>query len=187
MPDRRVGNGLPLFALTLFFSGVAAAIGVLSFPPPDRPDLPGIYPQPLGELGYELRSGLIDPLGAAVYVFIVGWIIVAVAMLRGRRWPAWSRRAAGWLLLTAPAAVGADWFGPERLGGPLTGTGGSVGAFVAVWLDKQLPRSSAIIVLVAVGLLGAVLAADRIVLKTVRLLRAVVRPLGRLARAAICF
>ena len=187
MPDRRAGNGLPLFALTLFCSGVAAAIGVLSFPPPDRPDLHGLYPQPLGELGYELRSGLINPLGAAVYVFVTGWIVVAVAMLRGRKWPAWSRRATGWLLLTATAAVAADWIGPGRLGGPVTGSGGSVGTFVAVWLDKQLPRSSAMLVLIAVGLLGAVLAADRIVLKTFRLLRAGFRPLGHLARAIVSF
>src|SRR5262249_54874217 len=142
MPDRRAGNGLPLFALTLFCSGVAAAIGVLSSPPPERPDLPGLYPQPLGELGYELRSGLVDPLGAAVYVFIAGWIIVAVGMLRCRKWPAWSRRATGWILLTATAALAADWIGPDRLGGPVTGSGGAGGPLSAPRVPQQPPPTS---------------------------------------------
>src|SRR4051794_1567615 len=108
MPDARAGNGLPLFALTLLACGLAAAAVVGGFPPVTHPDLPGLYPQPLGPVGDALRSDLVEPLGAAVYVFLIGWLAVAVAMFRRRGVLHWGARAVGWAVLTACGAVGAD-------------------------------------------------------------------------------
>jgi len=182
MPDRRVGNGLPLFALTLFACSLVAAICVAAAPPAERPNLPGLYPQPLGEIGDDLRSSLVDPFGAAVYLFVLGWMTVSVSMLRGRRWPNWTMRAAGWAILTACGTVVADWAGPERLAGPVTGSGGSVGAFAALWLEARFQQTGALLLVVAACLLGALLAVDRVVLAGVRLLRVIVRSVGRLIR-----
>jgi len=183
MPDRRVGNGLPLFALTLFACSLVAAICVAATPPTDRPNLPGLYPQPFGELGDDLRASLVDPFGAAVYVFVLGWLVVSVTMLRGRRCPVWTMRATGWAILTVCGTIAADWIGPDPLAGPVTGSGGSVGAFAALWLDAHFRQSGGILLLVAAALLGSLLAADRVVMAVVRSMRVVGHWIGRLLRA----
>jgi S-DNA-T family DNA segregation ATPase FtsK/SpoIIIE len=182
MPDPRAGNGLPLFALTLAACGLLAAGTILAFPPPDRPDLPGLYPQPLGPFGDALRADLIEPLGAAVYVFLFGWLAVAVAMLRRRRPLTWGSRAVGWAVLTACAAVGADWIGPGRLPGPVPGSGGSVGAATSFWLDANLQHPGANLVVVAAAAFGIVLVAPRAVRAVIRLLRAGGHVVGQLVR-----
>jgi S-DNA-T family DNA segregation ATPase FtsK/SpoIIIE len=187
MPDRPAGTGLPLFALTVLAGGLAIGAAVGAFPPPGRPSLPGLYPQPFAEAGGYLRETLVEPLGAGAWVFVLGWLAVGVTLLRRRRLIALAR-VAGWAVLTGCACLAADWIGPEELPGPLTGSGGAVGAFTSVWLDARFERTGAILVLVAAGLLGVSLAADsvvrwalQVVRRTLRLVRAGGRAVGRLA------
>src|SRR5262245_7122973 len=184
MPDSRMGNGLPWFALTLLACGLAAAAVVGAYPPATHPGLPGLYPQPLGPLGDALRSDLVDPLGAAVYVFLFGWLAVAVAMLRRRGPFYWGSRAVGWTVVTACAAVGADWIGPARLPGPVAGCGGSVGAAISFWLDANLQRPWAVVVMSVATGTGVLLALPRVVGAVMRLLRATGRLVGRSTRRA---
>jgi DNA segregation ATPase FtsK/SpoIIIE, S-DNA-T family len=183
MPDRRAGNGLPLFGLTILLSGLAVGAVVLAFPATGRPSLPGLYPQPFGEAGADLREALIEPLGAGVWMFLLGWLAVGVSRLRGRRLLPWLGRVLGWVVLTACSCVVADWIGPDRLPGPLTGSGGSLGAFAAIWLDGHFQRIGAILILAAGSLLGITLAADFVVRRVARFLRAVARRLVRLLAA----
>src|SRR5262245_24390293 len=182
MPDRRPGNGLPLFALTLLAGGVVAAVSVCADPPPDRRDFAGLYPQPFGELGDWLHTGLVEPLGAGAYVFLVGWVTVSIALIRGRRWSVWLMRIAGWALLTGCAALVADWIGPERISGPVAGSGGSVGAFASLWLDAHFQRAGAILVLVGAAWLGVLLTADHVVMPLFRFVRDSLAIVWRLLR-----
>src|SRR5262245_46381683 len=170
MPDRRAGNGIPWFAVTILLTGLAAAVAVLAFPPTGRPSLPGLYPQPFDEVGADLREAIVEALGAGAWVFLLGWLSIGFSRLRGRPWLPWLGRVLGWALLTASTCVMADWIGPDRLPGPLPGSGGSVGAFAALWLDAHLQRAGTL-VLVAAALLGLFLAADRVVLCLLRSLR----------------
>jgi DNA segregation ATPase FtsK/SpoIIIE, S-DNA-T family len=180
MPDPRAGNGLPLFALTVFVCGLVAAAVVGGFPRADRPDLPGLYPQPFGPVGEGLRAELVEPLGAAVYVFLAGWLTLAAAVLRRQRFLRWAGQAVGWALLTASTAVAADWIGPGRLAGPVAGSGGSVGAAATFWLDGHLSHTGAVLAGVVAATFGLLLAADRLVMALVRLVAAVGRFAGRM-------
>ena len=182
MPDRRAGNGLSLFAITLFVCGLVAAACVVARPSPDAPGLPGLYPQPFDELGAGLRAGLVEPLGAAVYVFLAGWLAVAIGLLR-RRWLVSAGRAVGWAILTACGAVVADWVGPDKLPGPVAGSGGTVGAAAALWLDAQVPGVGATAALVVAAIAGLTLVADRVVRGVVRGAWAVVGFAGHIVRA----
>jgi DNA segregation ATPase FtsK/SpoIIIE, S-DNA-T family len=184
MPDRRAGNGLSLFALTILISGLLIAACIGANPPGGRTDLPGFYPQPLGDIGDDLRSSLIDALGAAVVVLLFGSIVVSVSLLRRRRISVSLMRTTGWVILTAGVAVAADWVGPERIPGPVVGSGGSVGAFASFWLDDHFERTSAILVQIAASSLGLVLVADWLVMAIVRVLRRIGRATLRMLFAS---
>src|SRR4051812_37700786 len=121
MPDRPAGTGLPLFALTVLAGGLAVGASVVAFPPPGRPSLQGLYPQPFGEVGAALREALVEPLGAGAWMFVLGWLAVGITLLRRRRLMALAR-VAGWAVLTGCACLAADWIGPEALPGPLAGS-----------------------------------------------------------------
>src|SRR5947199_61621 len=71
-------------------------------------------------------------------------------------------------LLVAVCLFSADPIGPGVLGGPLTGSGGTLGAWLAHWLAEQLapwPRGIAVGTAIAIGL---ALALDRLILAIVR-------------------
>src|SRR3954451_18147982 len=96
MPDRRAGNGLPLFALTVLLGGLAVGSAVVADSPAGQPSLPGLYPQPFADVGDDLRAALVEPLGAGVWVFLFGWLAIGVALVRGRRWLTCAGRILGW-------------------------------------------------------------------------------------------
>lgn len=179
MSDKRPASELPLFALTLLTCGFVALAVVLAEPSADQPSLPGLYSQPFDELGSELRSTLVEPLGAGVYVFLLGWVVVSCSTLRVRRWRTWSMRICGWFVLTACATLVADWIGTTRIPGPLTGAGGSLGAFANFWLDANFERTGSILILIAGISLGVLLAADHVVMAILHLVRAVGRSVER--------
>lgn len=180
MPDRHAGNGPRLFALTVLAGGLAVAAVVLAAPPPGRPSLPGLYPQPLTG-GDNLRDAIVEPLGAGAWVFAIGWLAVGISLLRRRRLLS-VVRGAGWVVLTVCGSVVADWIGPARLPGPLAGSGGSVGALASVWLDARLERPEAIIVLITATIVGLFLAANSVVRRIARVLAATVRAVVRISR-----
>jgi DNA segregation ATPase FtsK/SpoIIIE, S-DNA-T family len=185
MSARRAGNGLPLFATTILAAGLAAAVCVGAQAPADYPGLPGYYPQPFGPVGDDVRTALVAPLGAGVYVFLVGWLTVAVSLFRGRRWLLWSARTTGWAVLTACGCLIADWVGPADIAGPVSGPGGSVGALIAFRLADTFTRTGAILVLIAATGFGVLFAADHVVMGIVRFIRGVGRLVQRTVSAVI--
>jgi S-DNA-T family DNA segregation ATPase FtsK/SpoIIIE len=178
-------TGFPWFALTVLAGGWLIGATVLAAPPAGHPSLPGLYPLPAAGPADDLRNAVVEPLGAAAWVFAFGWLAVSVTLLRRRYWMAIAR-VLGWTILTAAGSLAADWIGPDRLPGPLSGSGGSVGAFVSDWLGDHFQQTGAILLLVAAIALGVTLAADHLVMWVLRRVRAVVwgvaRVIGSLLR-----
>jgi S-DNA-T family DNA segregation ATPase FtsK/SpoIIIE len=130
----------------------------------------------LGVVGDWIARPLFEALGVAVYAFLTSWFILVVLLfLRQWWWWVWARRLAGWCLLVPCTAVLAEWLGPERLGGPLTGSGGSLGAWLAVWLAEHLVPAGRAVAVACLLIVGILLALDRPVLLAVRLVRAAFR------------
>jgi S-DNA-T family DNA segregation ATPase FtsK/SpoIIIE len=172
---------LDLAAFGLLLIGLVVALCVLSYDPAAGPpsDL-------LGPPGALVAGGLFDALGLAAYVLLASWFVLVVLLFLRRTWLRWGLRLAGWLLLLPCAAVLADMFGPPRLGGPLGG--GTLGAWLAAWLEGHFLPAGRIAVLAGCAVLGLFLALDFVLL---RLLRRVVRfsgvPVGVFPRVARWF
>ena len=152
-------------ALTLLAAGglLAAAVGTR------RPPFPG--PNLLGGPGDLAAAYLVDPLGWAAGVFLLGWFAVAGLLVVTRSPLRVTARLAGWIILTATAAATADGLKlpPAAVGGP----GGSVGAALRLPLDDALEPPWNGVALAAAGLAGLLLAADGLVRAVLRLLGAV--------------
>jgi S-DNA-T family DNA segregation ATPase FtsK/SpoIIIE len=174
MSDRRVSR-LDWVAAGLLLCGLAVSLSVFSY---DPADLPGntIYPahsQPanlLGPVGAWLAHELIETLGIAVIVLLAAWFVLVVLLFLRRSWLLWSLRFAGWVLLLPCAAYVADRLGPDFLGGPPTGSGGTLGAWLATLLDLHFQPAGQILIVASSWLLGLVLTADFILLYLVAVL-----------------
>jgi S-DNA-T family DNA segregation ATPase FtsK/SpoIIIE len=175
---------LDLVAAGLFFTGLLVALCIFTYDP-GTPAGAGTYPPPgaaadlLGEPGALLAGSLIDALGVAVYVLLATWFVVVVLLFLRRSWLRWSLRLLGLLVLLPCAAVLADQVGPALLAGPLTGSGGTLGAWLRAWLDAQFPPAARVGLLAGTAAAGVVLAGDTILLRLLRLLFGVLRRLAR--------
>src|ERR1700704_374664 len=135
MPDRRRLH-LDLAATALLLAGLLVALSVFSHDPADPPSAT-VHPAHevptnlLGSPGAWLAHSLHETLGVAVYVFLASWFVLVVFMYLRRSLLTWSLRLAGWLILLPCAAVLADALGPSFAGNSLSGSGGSLGAWLA--------------------------------------------------------
>jgi S-DNA-T family DNA segregation ATPase FtsK/SpoIIIE len=182
MADRR-GSRLDFFAWGLLAAGLMVAVALFSHEPGSEWSYP---PRPasnlLGPVGAALSQELYGALGAAVHVLLATWfVLVLMLLLRGYNLT-WLLRLAGWLLLLPCAAVFADWIGPDLLGGPLAGGGGSVGAWLAEWLECEFTPLGRGLVFAASLLAGLLLAADHALVRLGRSGWIVVRTVARLTR-----
>ncbi len=111
-----------------------------------------------GAVAYELRQSL----GAAVFVFLLGWFVVLVRLVLRRSWLGWSLRSLGWLLLIPGSAALAERFPELAPAGalPPLGCGGSVGAWLNDWLQSTLPPLGQDLLLGGFLILGVVLTLD---------------------------
>ncbi len=165
MPDRRYGR-LYLAVCLLLAAGVFLTLSVfdsLSAGAPSayatRLAAPSHRLGPLGgAISYELRQSL----GAAVYLFLLGWFVVLIRLVFRRSWLGWSLRSLGWLFLIPCAAVLAERFPELAPAGalPPLGCGGSIGAWLNDWLESALPPLGQDLLLGSCLLLGAVLTLD---------------------------
>jgi S-DNA-T family DNA segregation ATPase FtsK/SpoIIIE len=164
MADRRSFQ-LDLLAGGLLVAGLLAALSVFSYEPADPPAV-AVYPanpEPaniLGEPAAWLADRLFATLGVAVYVLLASWFVLVVMLFLRRSRLTWLLRLAGWLLLLPSAAVAADRVGPGVLGGPLTGSGGTVGAWLTDWLKSRFEPAGRYIITGACLLLGLALTVD---------------------------
>ena len=100
--------------------------------------------------------------GIAAYAFVAAWFIIAIMRFGRPRWTLLVRRALGWAILVAGAAIVADRLAP-RVSGPAVGSGGSVGAAGSLALQRNLSAVSSLFVLAGGMALGLYLAADGLV------------------------
>src|SRR5262249_22559892 len=141
----------------------------------------------LGPPGAWLAGELFDALGIAVYVLLAGWLILVLMRLASQRCRLWLVRLSGWLILLPCAALAAALLRPGVPPGPLTGSGGALGAFLSAWLDDNFEHYVLILLYSGCVLLGVTLAADviprtasRLLLRTLAIFWAGCRGFGRL-------
>jgi DNA segregation ATPase FtsK/SpoIIIE, S-DNA-T family len=140
----------------LLLCGLAVAACVLSHEP-------GATAHPFGPLGHWLARELYAALGSTVYVLLAGWFMVVLALMVRPSWWRWFGRLVGWTLLLSTATIAADWLGPDQLAGPLSGSGGAVGASLHVLLVDYFPGFSCGLLFGGSVLLGLTLALDFLV------------------------
>ncbi|HMF13341.1 MAG TPA: DNA translocase FtsK 4TM domain-containing protein, partial [Gemmataceae bacterium] len=174
MLDRRLLR-MDLAACVLLVTGLLVATCIFGHDPTSIRS-PNVNGHLLGPLGEAVGRSLTDALGVAVYVLLANWFVLVVILFLRRRWFAWSVRLAGWLLLLPCAAVFAAMVGPALLGGPITGPGGSLGAWLSRWLAGQLHPLGRALVLTSATLLGMVLALDFVLSGLTRQLLRILRP-----------
>jgi S-DNA-T family DNA segregation ATPase FtsK/SpoIIIE len=168
------GLRFDLFAWGAFLAGLLVAGSVLSLDPQPAGAL-SVYPPPppradlFGPAGAWLAEALFAVLGSTVYLFLLSWFVLVLFLFQRRRALTWSLRLAGWLLLLPCAAVTAHYFVPLLPEGPGQAGGGTLGAWLAAWLDDHVEPVGRLLLLGGGGLLGLFLALDFIVVRGLRL------------------
>lgn len=148
-PTPLARRGFDTVALTLGAAGLFLTFSLFSragaerFAPPTGKDL--VFATSF------LRHHLFDALGLSAYGFAAAWLLVAAQRFRRFGWLSLVRRSLGWAILVAAATIFLDRFG-SQLGGPVVGTGGTIGAAGSLWLEQTLHPA------LAWGLLGLALA-----------------------------
>jgi S-DNA-T family DNA segregation ATPase FtsK/SpoIIIE len=165
---------LDLTACVLLAAGLLVALCLFGY---DAGSVrsPRVSTHLLGPLGDAVGKSLTNALGHAAYLFLATWFVVVVMLFMRRRWLTWSLRLAGWIILLPCAAVIADMIGPDLLGGPITGPGGSLGTWMSRRLAAELHPVGRWLALGSATLLGLVLALDVVL---VFITRRTVRPVA---------
>ncbi len=158
---------LDLAATGLLVLGLLVALSIFSIDPGASATTEASG-TPLGLLGAVLGRPLFEALGVAVYLLLASWFVLVVLCFLRRSWLTWLLRLAGWVLLLPCAAVLAEYAGPSWLGGPLTGSGGSLGAWLAEWLDASLTPAGRVVLLGGCLVAGLLLAADVVLVRSFR-------------------
>lgn len=176
MPEARSPQSrwrLDAVALTLLTAGVVLALCIATYPP-----LTG-QANPLGPAADDGAAWIVNALGLGVPVFLAAWFALVGLYVVRRTWPRLAVRAAGWALLTTVAAIAADYVSSwVTLSVSAFGKGGSVGAYLRFLLDDHLKPPLPALVLVAVTLLGLVLAADGLVRAVLKAIGVTLRRIG---------
>jgi len=123
----------------------------------------------LGEPGRGLAAALLEALGSAVFAMLAAWAMLAIHLVLWRHWGKWTARVVGWTMLILAAAVTADWAAAHHA--PLTGGGGTVGAWLSAWLEGSFVPAGQILLLAATFTVGALLATDYFVFPGLRIMR----------------
>lgn len=124
----------------------------------------------LGPGGHWVAERLQTTLGLSVYVAIASWFcLVFVLYFRHQRW-SWIRRLVGWVILVPTVALMSDWWGHAITNPILPGPGGTLGAFLAFWLQGHYHPSVQLSLAWSALASGLFLAFDFIMIRLVRIL-----------------
>jgi len=152
-------------ATAILLAGLLIALAVFSYHPADPPAAT-VYPaharthNMLGMPGARLAAALFDGLGVAVYVFLASWFVLVVLLYLRKAFGKWARRLLGWVLLLPCAALAANYLGADAVNGPLSGGGGTLGAWLADVLETRLGPAASWAVLLGCLAAGCALAFD---------------------------
>ncbi len=179
MWDRRQRH-LDLAACILLVAGFLVALAVFGSDPTGAPSFP---PQPsprhlLGPVGAWLGQAFLGSLGLAVYPLLAGWFLFVLLLVLRRAWLTWVLRLSGWLLLVPCTAVVAERWARSWAGAPPEGPGGSIGAWLSLWLESVLRPAGQVVALTASTLAGLALGLDVVLVPLCRLAWRAVRGLG---------
>jgi S-DNA-T family DNA segregation ATPase FtsK/SpoIIIE len=173
VPHARFRFRCDLVAFGLLLAGLAVALCVFNYNPTD-PSFNSVYAADseldnvVTWVGAALARCLFETLGVAVYVLLAAWFVLVVLLYQRRSWLTWLLRLFGWLLLLPCASVVAKLLGPERLGSlgnSVTGSGGSLGAWLCEWLKTNFDALGQIIVFSSCLSLALFLAIDFAVIR----------------------
>src|SRR5262245_3356491 len=189
MPDQPVSTcrRMDAVAITLLVIGLLLGLVLLSEPADNVSGLLGLFPSFLGAGFDRFRFDLIDALGVGVYLLLLGWLIIGVQRLFLTDWTQWSSRAIGWIVLVLCVSVAADQIGHEHLGGPVSGSGGAVGAALNFWLQATFHPVGACLIYGAAAFLGLMLAAEHVVVLAARGSFGCIRSVFRMFAWAVSF
>lgn len=146
-------------AVALLIVGALTAVAVLSHHPVIGPEY-----NLLGPSGDWLARGLFETLGLATHLLLASWLIIVMQLFQRRGWWHWSRRLVGWLALLPCAALLLSWWGPAKS----VDAGGSLGAWLNLWLGDRLPVWSHGPIALCVTALSLLLATDKLSLSVLR-------------------
>jgi len=151
-PESAYAWRIDFAAVVLLLAGVLAALCVFTDEPATSSQTPlmsatAAHQNVLGPGGAWIAQVLNETLGVAVYVLLVSWFVLVVLLFLRRGWMTWTFRLAGWLLLLPCTAVLADELSPSLLPAPITGSGGTLGAWLNLWLRESLPYPVGYVVL----------------------------------------
>jgi S-DNA-T family DNA segregation ATPase FtsK/SpoIIIE len=190
MSARRAEPESPRFDSTAFLLlaiGIALSLAVLGA---DPAELAGAWTSPqtptqnwLGGVGSWLARSLAESLGAAVYVFLGGWLMLSLDLFLRPHWWPWLRRMCGWLLLIPGSAILAERFGSTWVGASIPNDGGTLGDALNGLLNVSLPNWASAVILCTVLAAGLFLVADRLVSAMARQTGNAIRWFGRLVHA----
>jgi S-DNA-T family DNA segregation ATPase FtsK/SpoIIIE len=164
MSDRR-RIPFDVVATGLLLTGLVVALAVFCHDPADPPAAT-MYPahdRPVNLLGLPgawLAAGLFEALGSAVYVFLAGWFVLVILLYLRKDFRRWACRFAGWVVLLPCAALAADYLGAGVIGGPPSGSGGTLGAWLAELLETHVSHVAGWVILLGCCALGGLLAFD---------------------------
>jgi S-DNA-T family DNA segregation ATPase FtsK/SpoIIIE len=178
MSDRRPRRDLA--ACGLLITGLLVAACLFSYDPRGAAS-----DNLLGAPGGYVAEALIDGLGVSVYVFLCTWFLLVVWLFARRGLLVWSLRLAGWVLLVPATAVMADGFRRFWFGEPVTGGGGSLGAWLALWLDANLTPTGRYAAVATAFLAAVVLITNFALIRGWRRLAPAMRSTGRLTTRAM--
>ena len=160
---QRVLHSAPLiaFALAIIFLGMS----LLGYDPADPPGW-GAEPvnqppsNPCGPVGAVLAHVLFITLGWSAWLLLLGLAVVNLLLVSRRAVPDRLGTASGFALVVIAAAGFTHRFAPMLTPSPAVGTGGYVGAFVAIFLEIHFGLAGLILIQAAAGLFGLALCHD---------------------------
>ena len=150
-------------ASSLALATVFVALSLLGYNPADAPGSAADPPNdptlnPCGPVGATLAYALIQSFGWASLLLLEGLASLVVLAFRRRAVPEKGIRSLGFLILISVVAATFHKSGIRWLPSPPVGSGGVLGALIALFLEAQVGPYGLFLILAALGLVGMVLA-----------------------------
>lgn len=134
----------------------------------------------LGKAGESLARSVIEPLGWAVFTFLLAWFLLTFRLTVDRRLSSLVRRLVGWTILTLDTAWAADGLN-ESIPSPVAaGPGGTIGAYLRFVAEDGITPFLQGVTFAATLIGGLWLVADRLVVLLLRWLFRLIREFWRL-------
>jgi S-DNA-T family DNA segregation ATPase FtsK/SpoIIIE len=185
---QRLARNAPAAALLL--AALFLALALLGYDPADPPGTtvepaPEVVSNPCGPVGATIAHVLITSVGAASYLILYSVLAADVLLLRKRPVPEKRVRALGLVLLITVLAAVSHRFEIGLPAHPPVGSGGYLGAIVAIFLEGQFGFYGMLLILSSIGLVGFALCYDALFLWPAREVVALVkrRPVSHIGDA----